>query len=323
MNTRFAVGDAARQRFAATVAGLACAVALLFAPSASAATEAGSLCAANSPGGSTYSFFTASTEPGGLPPAAPVGGVITSWKTLVGIELPPGLISEALQVWRSTGAPNQYQLIAQSALSPVSTGLNVFPTRIPVQAGDQFGVTGLPVGLLCVTGKPGDAMSYVEKTTTPGGVLSEFETVPGYQIPAAVVIEPDVDGDGYGDETQDGCPQSAALQATCPVVTLDTISRVGADAVTVLLTTSATAPVKVSGTVKLGKAGQAKLSAKPKTAIAGKITSFKLKFSTKLKDALAGLEPNKKLTLKITAKATNVAGQVSTDKLQAKLKGRG
>lgn len=323
MNTRFAVGDAARQRFAATVAGLSCAAALVFAPGAGAATEAGSLCAGNGPGGSTYSLFTSTAEPGGLPPAAPVGGVVTSWKTLVGIELPPGVISEALQVWRSTGVPNQYQLLSQSALSPVSTGLNVFPTRIPVQAGDRFGVTGLPVGLLCSTSKPGDSMLYVEKTTSPGGVLSEFKSAPGYQIPAAVVIEPDADNDGYGDESQDLCPQSAALQAACPVVTVDTVNLVGKGSVTVLVTTSSAAPVKVTGTVKLGKGETAKLKTGTKTVAPGKFTRFKLKFNAALKEKLDELEPSKKLTLKITASATNVAGQVSKDTLNAKLRGQG
>ncbi len=113
------------------------------------------------------------------------------------------------------------------------------------------------------------------------------------------------------------------MQTACPIVTLDSYSLVAGSAVKVLVATSIAAPVNVSGTVKLGKGATAKLSAKAKTAPAGKIVTFKLSFPKALKEKLKELEPSKKLTLKITASATNVAGQVSTDKVKAKLKGQG
>jgi hypothetical protein len=91
----------------------------------------------------------------------------------------------------------------------------------------------------------------------------------------------------------------------------------------VLVATSTDAPVGVSGTVKLGKGAKANLSAKPKPVPAGKLVRFTLRFPAGLKDRLKELKPKRKLTLKLTASATNVAGLVSTDKTKTKLKGQG
>jgi len=90
----------------------------------------------------------------------------------------------------------------------------------------------------------------------------------------------------------------------------------------VLVASSTGAPVSVKGLVNLGKGKKATLKAGPKQVPAGKLVKFKLKFNAKLKKRLQELEPSKKLTLKITASATNVAGQVSTDRLKVKLKGQ-
>jgi len=79
----------------------------------------------------------------------------------------------------------------------------------------------------------------------------------------------------------------------------------------------------VSGTVKLGKGASAKLSAKAKVVNPGKLGKFTLQFPAALKEKLKEMEPGQKLSLKITAKATNLAGAASTDKLSVKLKGQG
>jgi hypothetical protein len=226
-------------------------------------------------------------------------------------------------VFRAAGAPLQFQMVGASAPVPLSTGLNAYPTRIPVLAGDRIGAYDTTFTVFCQTGKPNDVLAFIEKESVPAGASATFKEVTGYQASVAALIEADADGDGYGDETQDLCPQSAAYQTACPVVTLDAYSVVGGNAVRIFVTTSSAAPVKLSGAVKLATGKQAKLRAKAKTVPAGKIIAFKLPFSQALKDDLKELEPGKKLTLKITASATNVAGQVSKDRLKVKLKGQG
>jgi len=252
---------------------------------------------------------------------APVSGVITRWKSNVAIPLPPEPISYAMQVLRQV-SPLQFTVVAQSPTSLISSGQNSFPVRIPVQAGDRIGLSGVFVPLFCQTGNPADAMGVSPGTFSPGAAVTVSNT-PGYRVPVAALIEPDVDNDGFGDETQDGCPRSAALQIACPLVNVETTSEVRRNSVAVLVATSSAAPVQVTGTVKLGKGKKATLKAAARTVTPGTLAKFRLNFNKKLRDRLKELSPNQKLTLRITTTATDLAGQLSTDKVNAKLKGQG
>jgi hypothetical protein len=82
-------------------------------------------------------------------------------------------------------------------------------------------------------------------------------------------------------------------------------------------------PVTVRGTDKLANGKTANLKTAARTVTPGTITRFSLKFSKDLKAALKGLPAKRKLTLKITASATDVLGRISTDKSTLKLKGQG
>ncbi len=313
-----------KKALAAATASIALA-ALTLAPSAGAATEFGSNCSATA--GESELVLTdlshSAAEP--LPAAAPTSGIITQGKTTIGLSFPAGLLSVTLQVYRPAG-PDQFTLVGQSSPAPVSPGANTFATRVPVQAGDHVGFSGQAggeqIGLFCETKDPADLMAYAASPPPLGGT-GTFKTASGYRAPIAAVIEADADNDGYGDETQDGCPQSAAFQTPCPLVTLDASAKAGKKAVTVIIAASSEGAVGVKGVVRLGKGKKATLKAKAKTVVPGKLASFRLKFNSKVIKRLQELEPSQKLTLKITASATNVAGQVSKDKTKVKLKGQG
>ncbi len=300
--------------------GIVAAVALACASTASAATEIGDPCVGDD--AAPFGFFQISSPSSPLPMAAPATGVVTQWK--VNLVAAPVQIPQSLKIARIV-SPTLVQTVAESSVQTVVGGANSFPTRLPIQAGDRLGLAGTGGefgGLFCEDeSTPSDHVGITESFGPPGGSVL-YEDIP-LRIPVRAVIEPDADNDGYGDETQDLCPQSAAFQVACPVVTLDAFPIVGGSAVKVLVATSTSAPVKVTGVAKLGKGAKAKLSTKSKTVSAGVFTTFKLSFSKALKEKLKELEPGKKLTLKITASATNVAGQVSADKLKAKLKGQG
>jgi hypothetical protein len=47
--------------------------------------------------------------------------------------------------------------------------------------------------------------------------MTPTEVIPGARWNISAVVESDADGDGYGDVTQDACPESAKTQVTCPV----------------------------------------------------------------------------------------------------------
>jgi hypothetical protein len=244
--------------------------------------------------------------------------------------LPVGGYGERLKVLRPTGNPNEFQAIAESSQETVVTGQNVYSTRIPIQAGDRIGATA---------GTGQEAVFYCEGGGSAGlgGVVGDVpvgtsQTFPpigaGLELALAAVIEPDADGDGYGDETQDKCPGSAATQAECPVIVLDSFPLPKKSAIVVLVTSSQSGAVSVSGSAKLPKAAKkastsakAKLKAVTKAVAPGEMVRFKLKLPGNLRSALKSLPSGKSITVNLKASATNVAGVVSVDRSKVKLKG--
>jgi len=293
---------------------------------AGAATQIGNTCTANE-GIANLTAVQLSRGPGGLPLTVPQSGVITSWSTNV---IPfPGSIGQQMRVFRATANPAQLQVVGESGPATVVAGANAFAARVPVQAGDRVGLGPAAGGsissgaLFCAgSGNALDVAGFVEGSPPAGSVVS-FSPVPETQVAVAATVELDADHDGFGDETQDKCPQSATTQAACPSVTIDAFSLTGKGSVTVLVAVSAPAPVSVTGTVKLRKGKTAKLKAPAQSLTAGPIGKFKLRFPGSLKSRLKELDRARSLQLKISAQATTVAGAISADNLKVKLKGQG
>lgn len=314
-----------RDRFAAVAASALAAAAFLGASGASAATEFGHQCAGN--GAAPNYTLTGLTKPGGgIPLTAPVAGVLTKVRVTTSPMIPFALPTQ-IKLLRATG-PNTFTTVNQVSAAILPGVANEVPVRLPIQVGDQIGLRGeptasLPEGatLYCAEILDGSRLGARMGDVPPGG-SGEFTDVTEGSIPAVGVIEADADGDGYGDESQDGCPQRAAFQIPCPTITFATVAKAGAQAATVLVSVSSPAPVKVSGVVKLGGAGKAKLTAAKKTVNLGKLGRFRLQYPGKLKEALKELAPGNKLNLKITAAATNAIGTVTRARVTVKLKGQ-
>ena len=292
---------------------------------AAAATEFGNSCKAEQTAPGEYTLTTLEA-PGPLSVTAPVAGVVTSVKAAADVEYPFS-IPTSVKVLRPTGATDNFSVTAEETVSMAPNG-GTFAVRLPVQVGDRLGLAGVPFSYL---GSPFAGLSIYCSLVgavlgaAPGAVglgsSGEFQPVVSGAVGLVGLIEADADGDGYGDETQDRCPQSAAVQTECPAITIDSLNLIGKKSVTVVVTTSIAAPVAVSGTIKLDKGTTVNLKSPTKTVSPGKLKRFQLKFNRTVKRRLKQIEPSQKLTLKITAAATNVAGQVSTDRSSAKLKG--
>lgn len=323
--TLFGEGKVMRKLSAAVVVGVITVLSLVGTSAASAATEFGSHCTANrAEEGETYA--TVQLSQGGIANGAPVSGVITSWKiSLVPV---PFVLPQQLKIFRPTGNPSQFQVVGESAVSSVVSGVNTFATRIPIQAGDRIGLFANSQfgALFCAetaeTETPGNSIGFVLGTPTVGSTATLAGSVPDSLVPAAVVIEPDADGDGFGDETQDACPQSAAVQVACPVVSLKVTTTTKKKLVNVIVTSTSTARVTVKGKVSLGKGKTAKLTGGSKNAAPGAFTRFRLNFPASLIDRLEELTPKQSLTLKITASAPNVAHAATKKVVKVKLKGQ-
>jgi hypothetical protein len=133
--------------------------------------------------------------------------VVTSWSYQAGTSDDQVFLG----VYVPGFAPGTYRLEGRSETEAVAanSGLNTFKTRIPSQAGEVLGITELGSGSACEhAGDPADSVAAAPPpaATAIDGSTEPVTVVTGLRMNAAAVVEPDLDGDGYGDETQDGCP---------------------------------------------------------------------------------------------------------------------
>jgi hypothetical protein len=318
-----------KKRLSVLVATAVAATALVAANSASAATVFGSGCTANqiTDGAIWVSTGHAPTNP--LPVTAPISGVITEWTVNTNIVIEsegklagefPRVLQQRLLVLRAEG--ELFKVIGESPGGSLSLkGSNTYTSRIPVQAGDYLGIAGSPFTAWCETKDPADTYAAASGGTPPGTSF-RVERATELQVPITARVEPDVDGDGYGDETQDKCPQSAAYQTPCPVVTVSSLSLTHPKAVTVYISSSLSAPIGVTATVKLGKGKTTTLTAPGQTVAPGTLGRFNLALTKPVLKTLAGLTTKKALTMTVSASATNVTGSPSTAMSTVKLRGQ-
>lgn len=157
---------------------------------------------------------TTSTAGGGA--RAGIDGVITSWsvKSFLGTTDFP----IRLRVIRGNTAVGS----GQPETLPTAAGTHTFKASLPVRAGDEIGMDMTNPGIIfSVPVTRSFAPGATTDIWTPA--LGEGETrVPSsdeaseLELMVNATIEPDVDHDGYGDETQDTCPTAATNGGPCP-----------------------------------------------------------------------------------------------------------
>ena len=292
---------------------------------ASAAATFGNACTANTTTPNVTILMTAKAPANPLPIAAPSDGVITK----ATFTLPPGPISipTTVKTFRPAGV-GQFQVVAASASLVAVGGTDSHDVRLPVKAGDLLGVFSTLGALQC--GPPGAVAADVIGSFAGDaaiGSTNAYAPTPSRAIPLVATVEPDADGDGYGDETQDKCPQSALFQDECPVVVIDSFAAPEKNALTVLVVADNEGSVTVTGSVKVKSKGgkgkrkstKIKLNGGTQAVKPGQIAKFKIKYPKALKKALA--KSSKPLKASITATATDQVGRITTDKSTAKLPG--
>jgi hypothetical protein len=345
-----------RRRSVVLAVGCVMAAILMFTGSASAAIVVGSNCGASV--GDTSTVISLKSPVGyPLPSAIPSAGVITSWSFGLDVVLTPeDQVDEQLKVFAPTDVPNQFKVIGETQLSAMGSGTNTNLTRIPVQGGDLLGSAAVinsgsgpqQGALFCETKNAGDEVGeFPNEDPTTGATASITAVRTGFQNPIAVTVEPDADGDGYGDETQDQCPTDASTHEACPTssspppktrstqapqsapstqATPSTQIALSASAaakktfLTVSLTTTAQASVTVSGTVKIGKGKSVKLSGNTQIVGPGALAKFTVLFPAKLKAALKKLPTSKKLTINLSATAPGTTTKTLTVKVPGQMK---
>ena len=271
--------------------------------------------------------FTVTTlsAPWGSQLGAPIDGVVT--KVHVGIPPLPRAIPMTIKTLRAAG-PGLFFVTGEVDLALL--GPTTIDTRLPVLAGDRLGLRGRA---LSYEGEaiPGISFSCEIKDGSriggtvgdvPPGVTGVFVDAGEGRIPVSATLEPDADRDGFGDETQDECPRSAALQIACPVVVVDSLTLARRRAAIVYVATSSVAPVRIVAVVPIGRGKKVRLKAGPKRVPPGRLVRFKLKYPVRLRKRLRRIPRKRKLAMRVTAIATDLAGVASRDRAKAKLKGR-
>ena len=186
------------------------------ASTASAAKEVGQPCVATgAEANRTALVFTGADNPL-LQPVVPEEPpqVITAWKIQVGPGIAP--LAQRLEVYRVLTEAQDYRKEAESATEIVHEGVNVFPARIPVKSWTGYLALYGPGGAFVCKATPGVA-GFFEGSAALGETRNVKSAI-NQGVPLMATVEDDRDGDGYGDETQDKCPTSAALQTECPPV---------------------------------------------------------------------------------------------------------
>lgn len=191
-------------------------VAAAAAPSAAAESYVGQMAASgetSSPCANCYYVQTA--DNGSSSYSFPGPGVVTQFLVRGGSLFGAGDQVSAL-VWRANGA--SWQLVGESALQPIQPSVDCgdcrYPARVTVAAGDRLGmrlVTASPANTVGDYSTPSTA-DRVLQVSGPVGVGSSVSgsDFPQARINIVAIWEPDADGDGYGDESQDLCPADPA-----------------------------------------------------------------------------------------------------------------
>ncbi len=149
--------------------------------------------------------------------AAPSSGVITSWSFSAGASAPTSL---KLTVVRAAGGTS-FTTIAQSEpRAMLANQVNTFATRLVVGVGDVLGFYAGPGNSFQCNRPTAPGAGYVFGFTANDPAVGSSDTYnsgPDVEYSLSVQLEPDADGDGFGDESQDSCPQDAAAHTVpCP-----------------------------------------------------------------------------------------------------------
>jgi uncharacterized repeat protein (TIGR01451 family) len=154
--------------------------------------------------------FTADGTTNAPSAVAPFDGVVVRWRVKSG-SAASGL---ALRALRRAGT-NAYTAVGTTEQQSLTqAGTATFASRVPVKAGDIIGLddrttSGAKIAATSTT-------TAVWTFSAPIGSFSETPSKqPNLELLVNADIEPDVDSDGYGDETQDLCPGDPTRHSAC------------------------------------------------------------------------------------------------------------
>lgn len=256
--------------------------------------------------------------------------VITHWE----IQVAPGKgpLAQQLVAFKQVGEEEDRKT-GESAVETVSEGTNAFSTRLPIEGfNPHVGLRGPVETFYCAEQK--EMLSGVVQGEFAIGETRHYEVKVGIGTPVTVTIEPDRDGDGYGDLTQDKCPWGFSFRSDCPIMLKIPHTKVQHHAIVIEVGPSENASLQVFGQVSWLQPGPAGKKTGRKTVTVGlsagsaeKVTAdtvaaFRLPLPKSLIHRLERLAPRHTLHAQLTIRVTDEGGAVSESMRSAVLKGR-
>lgn len=260
--------------------------------------------------------------------------VITGWGTEVGSGIGP--TAQQLVVFEPLGN-SAYRKVAESRLETLSAGINSFDVRIPVKGGESVGLFGPHGTLACneetqTMEQPNAVSLRSEGSTLVGGAMS-FETENDVGTPVTTSVEPDNDGDGFGDYSQDRCDETASRGSDCPIGVSISEVMVNRRAILLEITPAAGARLKVRSEFfwhapadRHGKPGRlvgVDSETPTKRAGANDPRSFRVPLPGQVLRRLEHMRPGKSMTARIEVYVTDRHGWESEERMRLAIWGRG
>jgi hypothetical protein len=175
----------------------------------------------------TIVSFIHPSDPNGDPYSggAPVSGVITKFRIRAFAQGEPGQVTFRVADINLPDPNNNASALATAAgtgpsvtIKPDEAALETPITevggRLPVKKGQHLAIDATK-SISAIYNSNGSKFSYLFEPPLVEGEGARGSTEAVNELLVAATIEPDVDGDGFGDETQDQCPSQKTTQGQC------------------------------------------------------------------------------------------------------------
>ena len=164
------------------------------------------------------------TSLGGVSTATSSPGVVVRWRVLNGnsgayrihvLTDNPGGSGGAFHAYHVLGSSETGNVTAPT--DPTFSKISSFQTRLPIPAGAYLGLS-VPGGTVpAFQSSVGGQAKYSRTEAPTAGITGIVGESHNGAILYDAEVEPDADGDGYGDATQDSCPTAASVhEGPCP-----------------------------------------------------------------------------------------------------------
>jgi uncharacterized repeat protein (TIGR01451 family) len=153
-------------------------------------------------------YFTGDATTGAPAAVAPFDGVVVRWR----VKSATAATGTRLRALRPAGA-GKYVSAGLDDPHALQIGTNAFAARLPVKAGDVIGIDDSSSAKIFASPVP--TAAYYFQPLGAGSVAQAPAKQSSRELLLSADIEPDADGDGYGDETQDLCPTDETRHSAC------------------------------------------------------------------------------------------------------------